>query len=71
MVNSFSVSPDKFVLVRDWDCKNFRIISLEEKNEIEGRSKTSAFAESRLITKDRQVHGTPFSVEDFLAYRNG
>ena len=59
------------VLVRDWDSRNMRELSIEEWEACEKRAgKNSAFAETRAVLNNGMVAGTEMSVAKFLQYRN-
>ena len=59
------------ILVRDWDSKKFREISLQEWEAAEkSAGKNSAFAETRAVLSNGKVAGTGWTVEQFLQYRN-
>lgn len=65
-------TPTSFV-VRDFDCKNFRQISVEERNLAEEKAgNQSAFAECRAVqlTNNGIVQDTGMTVEEFLEFHN-
>ena len=58
------------ILVRDWDCQNFREISMAEYRAAEDAAgKTSAFAETRAVVCNETV-GNGLGKHEFLEYRN-
>ncbi len=60
----------KSILVRDWDCKNFREITVDEFKKAEDAARTSAFAETKAVSSNGFVVWTEMKVEEFIEYRN-